>query len=633
MQSDQPLNFKTRRRLMLATALLLLLAASVVLLIHYLPATIAPRAQVERYLTRKFHRPVQIGAIKLSLRDPLVLELDDLHFKNADWGSAPDMLHIEHFTTEIDVLPLLKGTVQLHHATLDGATLVLERDEQGVGNWKFAYDGEHPPAKIQDSAADIRQREQLPTMFDLAVHHSHITFRTSNHALLKFDFNNLTIATTAPDQPVKLLLEGAYNEVPVQLDVTAQSFDALHDISQPFGAVITAKGAGATVQLDAKMTDPLNFEGVTAQLALEIKRLDAVGPWLGEKFQLNAPLQLAGALQRDGDVWQLHEASGKLSTYNFAGQIQLTEGARLQPDDLKLKLHFTDFDIDRFLRLAGKAKDNHKIPLQDVLPPKHVPNILLDAQLGFTQLNYHQINVRDLGFHALIAPDMIKLDDLTLRLNDGKLTVDLSVKAVEKNSQFKAGLKIQQFDIGKTLALAQAGSAPLTGRFDVTSALSATGNTPDQLKQTLDGYLLLTMTQGQIEKRAIQLASINLAGAFTKTQEQSQLTCLLGVMSIRHGIGFLDPLWLKTNDGTLFGGGQINLPTATLDLTFKTERNSTGALALDLPIHLVGKISDPHAVPKLNSAVAGLKLQSAGNFEALPTVLRKVVQATGCLER
>ena len=132
------------------------------------------------------------------------------------------------------------------------------------------------------------------------------------------------------------------------------------------------------------------------------------------------------------------------------------------------------------------------------------------------------------------------------------------------------------------------------------AAMTATaiGRSVEELKQTGQGYIGLSMINGQVSRQMVRLASADVRTLFDRDTSYTPVTCVAAVVDFKKGIGTLSPFKMKTASGTLLGGGTLNMPLKTVDITFQTDPKSTSSLALDVPIHIIGKIDDPYIGPQ-----------------------------------
>src|SRR6201985_1277963 len=78
---------------------------------------------------------VLAGDVKVALSLTPRLEIDQVSFRNADWGSEPEMVKLEKIEADVDLIPLLSSQIRIKRLHLIGADILLETDPKGQGNW------------------------------------------------------------------------------------------------------------------------------------------------------------------------------------------------------------------------------------------------------------------------------------------------------------------------------------------------------------------------------------------------------------------------------------------------------------------------------------------------------------------
>lgn len=101
-------------------------------------------------------RDVEVGSIGLAISLRPTVVLTDVSLANAPWGSRPQMLTARRVEVQMAVLPLLSRRVEIGQVTLDGPDLLLETNQQGLGNWVFA------PQPAPDAAPSPAPTEPAP---------------------------------------------------------------------------------------------------------------------------------------------------------------------------------------------------------------------------------------------------------------------------------------------------------------------------------------------------------------------------------------------------------------------------------------------------------------------------------------
>ncbi|HWT98970.1 MAG TPA: AsmA-like C-terminal region-containing protein [Terriglobales bacterium] len=147
----------------------------------------------------------------------------------------------------------------------------------------------------------------------------------------------------------------------------------------------------------------------------------------------------------------------------------------------------------------------------------------------------------------------------------------------------------------------------------------------DGLKDN-NGSAMLSMQNGRISRDLLEKASIDLRNVFRKGEGTATVNCLLAVMHLKDGIGQLAPVRLRSTAATLNAAGHVDFRNQTLDITLQSDRNSTGFLALDLPV----QVSGPWSQPKTGLLKSGDPAAAGGTIGNLPPALQGIAAASGC---
>src|SRR3546814_20593398 len=93
------------------------------------------------------------------------IQLQDLRFANADWGSRPELATIRRLEIEVALLPLLIGDVVVRRLVAVEPDILLEVDAGGRGNWEFAVAAAPAPEAPPEESA----RVTLPDVQDFRI--------------------------------------------------------------------------------------------------------------------------------------------------------------------------------------------------------------------------------------------------------------------------------------------------------------------------------------------------------------------------------------------------------------------------------------------------------------------------------
>ena len=519
-------------------------------------------------------RPVLADTLTIAWGNPLHVELINLRIANAAWGSTPQMITLARFSADVDLSSLWIGKPVYDHLRAEGLTVVLERDPQGVGNWKFGDDS----AQSGGFALIPKNRTQFPTLLDMALKDALITYRTYSGNVLRIKLDNLTIVSPGEDVPVTLKAAGAYNNTALALDAKTESFDKLRDADMPFGTAFALFGKTARLDFDGTMMEPLDFDGVDGDLQMTAEELDNLLASFGAEMTAAYPLVVNGHLTRKGDHWELTKAAGQLDQSDFTGKLILDEGNKGSPDRIATDLSFDMLDFNRLLVTdqTTASKPMRLTALKD-------PGVILDAKVKAQQFLYGKIRLSDVTIAGSLGPGKMAITDLRFPFAGGRISASATVA-----DEVTAEASVEDVSADRLARELGAAAGDVTGKLDGRLALTMRGETIDTALQHNSGAAILSMTDGSIKRAILEQVSTDIRSLFRKKEGSAPVKCLGGILVLKDGIATLAPFRLRAKGATLQGGGTIDLRQGKLDLTAKSDRKSTGFFALDLPVRVSG---------------------------------------------
>lgn len=617
---------------LVAVLLVLALAAATALLAW-------PRAATQALATHLLDRRVQIDDLSLGLGDPVTLHLRGLRIANMPGGSDADMIAIEAVDAALDRALLLQGKLVYESLQVTRPRIVLERDASGRGNWEFGSGGDGSGVSTSDSRLVLvpKTRAQFPSLLNFRLTGGELRFRTSSGKWLRLPLDDLTIQATDEDAPVSLVLDGGYNDTDAQLTASTASFNAFRDADKPFDAGFSIVAPGVKLDFKGVLHNPLDFEGVEGRLALEARRLDDLIGIFDTPPGIAAPLKLAGGFTRHGDAWRLEDTRGDFGGNVFTGRIALDEGARGQSDDLQFRLDFDSLDLPTVLPRSESKQGNGDWRQTSLRPDTAQDAAHVDLQISADVLHYHAHSLRQVAAAVEISPGHIRLHDATANLGTpqqaGHLRLNGDLRATDNaidstGASLTASLQLDRAEAGTVLqALGlRDGAAQIAGAVEARATLDMRGAQLGDALRTLQGHAVIAMQQGRIARSLVEAASTDLRVLFRDRGDSTALRCLLAVAEMKTGMMLLGPLTLRSADGTIRGGGAIDLARQHLDLVLRSDPKTTGFLALDIPLHLSGPLGDISARPDRQARLPDL------TAPALPPAQAVLARANPCFQ-
>nr|WP_294529339.1 AsmA-like C-terminal region-containing protein [uncultured Rhodopila sp.] len=617
----------TRRRIAVAAAILLALIvfAAGGSLIWALHANLGPVAG--RLASARLHRPVGVGEVRVGWNGGVTVLLRDLRVDNLEGGSGPVMLGLRQLDAVVEAQSILSGPLVVRSVTVEGVTMLLERVAGDAANWKFG-----PPSPKPASPPDLAA---FPTVLEAAVHDFAFTFRTSSGAILDAKAASFAMHTPARDQPIGVVADGSYNGTPMHVEGKFQSFDRLRLVPQPFGASVQIKSGDAVAEFKGTMTDPLNFDGVTGPVYLNVPFLSDLQDAIGFSIDANLPVSLAATLTKTGDDWDLPDGNGLIDEDAFTLSGHMKEGPHGQADDVKFSAVFDRLDLNLLTDAGAKRQKGTKAPrnVRSASIPLYVedkPLTLLDAAVDVKQLIYGRFNASDVALRARIVPKKVSLDNLSLLYAGTRAVVSGAAEQKGPVTRVDVTADLSGGELRTLLRSVGVSQVPIGGGFTAQAVSTMSG---DDLVRTMRGArttALVTMTSGSLDTNIVEMISLNARRLFRKPTGASGISCLLAVVDMNGLAGRLRPLRIRTSDGTLAGVGSFDLQKKWLDLTVGSLSSTTDFFALDIPITISGPLDHPRVLPAGKSSARD-HLFSGDELGGLPPAQQAAARANRCL--
>ncbi len=528
-------------------------------------------AEVEALTGRKLSID---GDLELSISLTPSIEVSGVSLSNAPWGSATQMASIGQLAVQVELLPLLTGDVRVTRLIARQAEINLESNAKGEANWQFA---KSEPAEAEPSGGVT-----LPVVNNLLIEDSRIRFQSAKDKPLEVTIGQLRASADSLDAPLTLVFEGNYNAEPVSVSGELESLVAI--------------ASGGDLRFDL-------------QLALGERKLQ----WQGEG-------KVAEALsQVKLEQFQLIHNQDRLTG-------SLTFDRATQPPHLEATLATDLIDLRSDDKQADKQGAGGKLFSSAPLSLDGVKGLNADIRINSKQVLGNRYRLDGLDATIQLKDGVLTVKPLTLLAGGGRVTGSAVLNGSRRPATL--GLRLAGKDVVLGKLLGRAGEeAPLQqgpARIDID--LRAQGNSVAALMGGLNGRLLISVGEGKINNRHLDLVGGDLLNqlfsALNPTagkEPYTQMECAVVNLQFRKGVAEYDKrVAMLTRQMSIVSAGTIDLKNEQLDVGFKPmPRGDTadlGVTAGDLvsAARLKGPLSKPElGLDAKGTAKAGLKLYSA----------------------
>ena len=567
-------------------------------------------------------RAVTIESLRLTPDRWLRLELRGLRVANLEGGTRPEMLVLHRAALELDLLSLLHGPPHLRAVEVEGASLYLEHVRDGRKNWQFG-----PVRPAADAPPD---RSGVPMLLDAALRDSEIVIRTSRGHLLRTALHRATIRAEDAASPIRIEAAGAYNDIGVGLEGELDSIARLRDAGRPFGTRLHLASGDTRLDFTGEMQDPFDIDGAEGRAVLRAPTLDRLLAFGGADSAIAGGLELEGRLVHRGPVWRLTEGRGRLEGETVAVRLaQFTEGVRGEPDAVALDLGLGRLDLNRRLA-AGPRQSEAEADLP--LAVSASPDPLLAARITVEELLYSRLEARDVVLEASLQPSRIAVTTLALSTSGARLRASGRVDGRGNGGVVNAEVRMEEGDVDTMRRVLGLRPLPLAGRLDGWVTAQGEGERLNAAARGAQVSAVLAMQQGQVAREVIEMASTDIRLLFRRARGMTPVSCLLGVLEMRAGVGEVAPLRIRSAEGQVAGTASFDLNRRQLDLVIGSLRSTTSFWALDIPMRVSGSFANPTIRPARWSADGRARLAAADAVAPLPPRLRDFAQRNPCFQ-
>jgi AsmA protein len=588
----------------------LLLATAAVFILCFLALLIVPRfvdlddykPQIESKVSEATGRPFTLGGdLKLSLFPWAGVAFSDLRLGAPPQFKEKDFITIESFEFQVKLLPLLFKDIQVKRFVLVGPKIVLEKSKDGKANWQgLGKAGTEVAAEpeVKEKAPKEKGKGDIPIK-SLAVE----TFSIEDGEILLIDH-----ARNERRQLKKLSLEldGISQERPIRLSLSGLVDDKPFSLKGKIGPLGKKPGEGS-VALDLSASI---FETVIAKVQGQITDAAThlaydvnvqVEPFSPRKLAtaFGKPLPLTPA---DPDV--LKQLSLKSSLQGSAQTLKVKDGA-LVLDDSKLRfsadikefskpnvtfdLNVDQIDIDRYLPVSqgepGKSSKPTEAATQPAKKPakkidyKPLRKLVLDGRVHIGKLKAKNARVEDVDLKISSRNGVLNLDPFNMRLYEGTVKSKATLDVRRNTPATKVTLQMNGVEIQPLLKDLQDKDF-LEGNTRAQLALAMRGDSPEKIKQTLNGKGEFHINDGAIVGVDLAAMARNVKSAFGLAAKEAQrprtdFAELSAPFTLTNGEFSTTNTKLKNPFLRLKAKGKADLVDETLDFRVKPKFVST----------------------------------------------------------
>lgn len=323
------------------------------------------------------------------------------------------------------------------------------------------------------------------------------------------------------------------------------------------------------------------------------------------------PIGLTGSLEvtDEPDALRVSALDLQLDQSRLRGDLSLVGRTN---QSMNFNLNIDRLDLDRYRTVQPKsaaAKPPASSPLQ--LPSSTLRTLRMDGTLTLGSLKMSGITLTEVSLHALANDGVTHLAPISAHLYDGVYGGDVTLNAKGAVPVMTTSQTLRNVDVAKLLQ-DFIGTRRLTGKGNLTAMLSGQGADTDALLHTLDGRVVLNLTQGAVEgidlPFEVQRAQALIRRTALPTGHGTGRTSFQtfhASADVHHGVATTKDLDIATQLARVRGQGTLNLVTNAVNyqvqvaLLNDVSAGATAATVAQIPLNITGTVANPQVRPDL----------------------------------
>ncbi|MEM9169846.1 MAG: AsmA family protein [Pseudomonadota bacterium] len=613
------------RAFFVGAAVLLALAAGVLFAVPLLVSGDAFKPRLEAAATQALGRTVAIeGDVTFRLLPSLRFDVDGMSVGNPDGFDAPYFAKADSASLGVALVPLLSRDVRLTRFILDRPEIALVKRDDGAVNWIFgapapAADEEPGPAEADASEPGAAALSDL-RLGDIRIVNGAVRYddRSTGSTLAIADLN-VNAVLKSLDQPLTLRADFVVNGREAALTAVLETPRALQG-NERASAKIDARVAGASAAADLSLNDDQagRFRGTVNADAPDLSAVaEAFGTPLPDAPGLDV-LSFEGDLSGSADKMRL--ALRKFIFDDVAGRADVTLDLTGERPLLSGDVTADAADFRRYTPATDEASAGFP-PWSDA--PLDFSSLgAVDADINLAAATLQLADLAMSNVQGRIRIDRARLNaELTaLTLYGGEGDGGLIVNARGRTPSFSGGLSASGVDAaGLARDVLKNDRLSGTGALDV--KFSGSGTSQAAIVKSLDGDGGFAFENGAI--RGVNIAKLARSAASLRQglnaaavgdalataagpDEQTDFSAFNAQFTMENGRMTADAISMTAPYLTMTGGGEIDLPTQSVDLRLaprvSTDAGGEAGRTATAPIRVTGTF---------NKLKTGLDVRSA----------------------
>jgi len=533
-----------------------------------------------------------------------------IQFENAQWSKQPQMVEVGFVDVQVDLWQLLtKFRLILPNVTVSQPKVFLETNAEGSPNWELGG----TPAVTEPEMA--QKRTEVPVIEKLVIKDGSLLFiNQETHTRIDLKLSQGEAAGFL-DEPVKLKVEGTYQNLPLTLSVDGGSYQNLKSSTERYPLRIDLSIGKLKASIVGNLIEPLGLKGEDVTLDVQGDDMANLFPLLRLVFPSTPPYRLKGRLRHEGEAWSFSNFSGRVGGSDLAGTIRVDTAPKRPVMKADLVSSMLDFkDLAGFIggkpgtkeekaseeqsKRAGAEQESDRIFPDQPYDVDRLRAMDADVRLRAKQILAPNLPIDDLNAKLSLNDGVLKFEPAAFGVADGRVEIYSTFDGSKRPSKVNIDARLRQLDLKRFLksTFAQKTIGPIGGRI----ALAGTGESFRDLMATASGDTFFVMSGGEISELLVELMGLNVAralGVVVRGDKPIPIRCALVDIQGTDGQMGVQNLVFDTANSVVTGEGKIDLRDEKLDIVLTPVPKNFSPLSLRSFLRVNGSLNNVSVFP------------------------------------
>jgi uncharacterized protein involved in outer membrane biogenesis len=527
---------------------------------------------------------IMAGDVDLKFGLPPTLEVNDVAFQNAPWGSQPQMASVKHLQVKVSLLPLLRGNVTVNRLILVESQFLLEVNKSGKSNLDFDVARKEPSPKAEektgtDSQTEI-ELEKVEIKGAKIAYKDHRTGQTETVELASLNLKKPLFGSGAD-----IDVQGSYNKTPFRVKGNIGLITQALTSGEKWPLKLEVQAVKTKVSVEGSIKDLMTGQGIDLKLDAEGEDLAQFETLTGKPLPVKGPFRLAGHVVSPSEKeMKVSDLLIVLGESQIQGTVNVTRAAKRPLVDAKLTSKKLDLrpvlaknetSRESQKKNAGAKKDRvfsaQPFDLGALQKFDAKISLRVDQTIGLISAieNYHtEINLQD---------GRLTIKPMTGDVGGGKFSATLDLVTQANTARLKSRITAQKINLGEMLKKMDI-SQDIEGTLELDIDLAGSGNSVAALMAGLNGYFIASMGKGKLPVKYLNLVGADLSSSileivnpFEEKVDRADINCAVCDFHITKGLASGDAIIIDDPKKTLISHGTLNLASEELDFDIQTK--------------------------------------------------------------